>query len=200
MHILKIVNKGLLCKSADKYGMQKMGPEHRSSLNNRHCILCDLTTICSSLKRLGLTQFSCDCHHYQNSSHSPHLPITPTLQHCDRWVTCNYSQAAECIKHNCSRWGSGNGWWHSIVIVSAPPSSLYLFAIIDKLIRSLTVAPGTLCYGQGWAVTSDRWPAFKFKLIRAIRNYYDNIIAHKSRPAPPIFLTHHLCCDNVTSM
>ena len=61
MHILKIVNKGLLCKSADKYGMQKMGLEHRSSLNNRHCILCDLTTICSGVRRPGLTQFSCDC-------------------------------------------------------------------------------------------------------------------------------------------
>ena len=92
MHILKIVNKGLLCKSADKYGMQKMGLEHRSSLNNRHCILCDLTTICSGMRRPGLTQFSCDCD-YQNSSHTPRLPITPTLQHCDRCVTCNYSSA-----------------------------------------------------------------------------------------------------------
>ena len=77
MHILKIVNKGLLCKSVDKYGMQKMGLEHRSSLNNRHCILCDLTSA-------GLTQFSCDCH-YQNSAHSQ-PPNHTHMQHCDHCV------------------------------------------------------------------------------------------------------------------
>ena len=73
----KIVNKGLLCKSADKYGMQKMGPGHRSSLNNRHCILCDLTTHLQRHEESILLWLS-----LSNSSHTPRLPITPTLQHC----------------------------------------------------------------------------------------------------------------------
>ena len=70
----KIVNKGLLCKSADKYGMQKMGPGHRSSLNNRYCILCDLTTHLQRHEESILLRLSL--------SNSSHTPASRSLPHC----------------------------------------------------------------------------------------------------------------------